>query len=217
MDTRSDMEASITRQGNPGKPTGEAGGEMLDRMNREHYEVTGWGLSFFNFTNDDTVLDVGCGGGMTLKRMADKVPQGTLYGVDYSAVSVAKSRELNKDLVEKGRMKIVEGSVDALPFEEQAFDKITTVESFYFWPTPEKSLGEVHRVLKTGGVFILIADIHGAAELTAEQLENIRRYDLRNPAPKEFEELFRAAGFNEVIVHLKEGTSWIAVEGRKNK
>jgi len=213
MGNEAQTDMSITQKGNPGKPEGEAGELMLERMNREHYEVTGWGLSFFDFDALDCVLDIGCGGGMTLSRIAERVTRGTLYGVDYSSLSVAKSKEFNKELVACGRMKIVEGSVDALPFNDRSFDKITTVESFYFWPAPEKSLAEVYRVLKPGGVFILIADIHGAAELTEEQLENIRRYDLRNPAPNEFKTLFRAAGFDEVTVHLKNGTSWIAVEG----
>ena len=215
MSEHSHTELSITQQGNPGKPTGEAGEQMLERMNREHYEVTGWGLSFFEFNTRDTVLDIGCGGGMTLSRLAEKVPEGKIYGVDYSALSVAKSKEMNKAVVESGRMKIVEGSVDALPFDNEMFDKITTVESFYFWPTPEKSLSEVYRVLKSGGVFILVADIHGAAELTEDQIENIKRYDLRNPTPKEFETLFETAGFDTVHVHTKENTSWIAVEGRR--
>ena len=213
MSGHSYTEKSITQQGNPGKPTGEAGEQMLERMNREHYEVTGWGLSFYKFNAQDSVLDIGCGGGMTLSRLAEKIPEGEIYGVDYSTLSVAKSQEMNKAAVESGRMKIVEGSVDALPFADGMFDKITTVESFYFWPTPEKSLSEVYRVLKPGGVFILIADIHGGAELTKDQLENIKRYDLRNPAPEEFELLFKTAGFDAVTVHTKEGTSWIAVEG----
>ncbi|WP_462331508.1 class I SAM-dependent methyltransferase [Schwartzia sp. (in: firmicutes)] len=215
MNRHSHKEKSITQQGNPGKPAGEAGEQMLERMNREHYEVTGWGLSFFEFDRRDVILDIGCGGGMTLSRLAEKVPEGEIYGVDYSALSVAKSKKMNKAAVESGRMKIVEGSVDALPFDSEMFDKITTVESFYFWPTPEKSLSEVYRVLKHGGVFMLIADIHGGAELTEDQLENIKRYDLRNPAPEEFELLFRTAGFDTAAVHTKEGTSWIAVEGRR--
>ena len=215
MSEETQTEKSITQQGNPGKPAGEAGEQMLDRMNREHYEVTGWGLSFFDFSPRDTVLDIGCGGGMTLSRLAEMVSEGNIFGVDYSALSVEKSKNMNEALVESGRIKIVEGSVDALPFEDKSFDKITTVESFYFWPTPEKSLGEVYRVLKPGGVFVLIADIHGGAELTEEQIENIKRYDLRNPSPDEFETLFKAAGFDAVDVHTKEGTSWIAVEGRR--
>ncbi len=215
MNSHSHKEKSITQQGNPGKPAGEAGEQMLERMNREHYEVTGWGLSFFEFDRRDVILDIGCGGGMTLSRLAEKVPEGEIYGVDYSALSVAKSKKMNKAAVESGRMKIVEGSVDALPFDSEMFDKITTVESFYFWPTPEKSLSEVYRVLKHGGVFMLIADIHGGAELTEDQLENIKRYDLSNPAPEEFELLFRTAGFDTAAVHTKEGTSWIAVEGRR--
>ena len=59
MGNEAQTDMSITQKGNPGKPEGEAGELMLERMNREHYEVTGWGLSFFDFDALDCVLDIG--------------------------------------------------------------------------------------------------------------------------------------------------------------
>lgn len=212
-DEEKQREHEITEEGNPAKPVGEAGEQMLERMNESHYEVTGFGLSFLHFRSDDQVLDIGCGGGRTLQRMAEKVPGGLLTGVDYSDVSVALSTQTNQMLVDAGRMTIVKGSVEALPFPDESFDIITTVESFYFWPNPGENLKEVRRVLKKGGTFMLIADIYGDWPLTAEQQENISEYHLFNPTREEFRELFLAAGFTDVVVHTMEGKSFIAVEG----
>ena len=61
----------ITEMGNPAKPAGEEGKLMLSRMNDDHYDVTTWALSFFSFNENDNVLDIGCGGGRTLNRMAE--------------------------------------------------------------------------------------------------------------------------------------------------
>ena len=82
----------VTRIGNPRKPEGTEGEEMLERMNQSHYEVTGWALSYWEMQEDDRVLDIGCGGGATLHRMAEKVTSGHVTGVDYSDVSVETSR-----------------------------------------------------------------------------------------------------------------------------
>ena len=60
-------EEEITREGNPRKPQGEEGKVMLDRMNHSHYEVTGWALAHWKIKGDDQILDIGCGGGMTLR------------------------------------------------------------------------------------------------------------------------------------------------------
>lgn len=213
--TEEERQHQITEEGNPGKPTGEAGEQMLERMNESHYEVTGFGLSFLRFRPTDAVLDIGCGGGRTLRRMAEKVPEGRLTGVDYSDVSVALSRETNRDLIAAGRMEVVKGSVVALPFPDKSFDKITTVESFYFWPDPGENLREVFRVLKPGGTFMLIADIYGDYPMSAEQKQNIEEYHLFNPTRAEFRQLFTEAGFTDVQVHTAEGKSFIAVEGHK--
>lgn len=208
-------EKSVTELGNPAKPQGTAGEEMLNRMNESHYAVTGWALEFFEFSGNENVLDIGCGGGETLRRMAEKINGGHLTGVDYSAVSVKMSRERNSENISCGKMGIVEASVENLPFEDNSFDKIITVESFYFWKNPQEDLKEVYRVLAENGTFLIVADIYGGAELSEDEIKNIRKYNLFNPTPEEFENLLENAGFKDVKIHTKDGTSWICAEGRK--
>lgn len=79
---------SVTELGNPRKPQGSAGVEMLGRMNESHSGLTGWALDFFNWNEDDKVLDIGCGGGAALRRMSEHIVSGHLTGIDYSDVSV---------------------------------------------------------------------------------------------------------------------------------
>lgn len=208
-------EHEITKQGNPRKPEGVAGEEMLSRMNESHYEVTGWALDLWTIEAKDSILDIGCGGGMTLKRMSERAKEGHLTGVDYSPVSVQESKKLNETDIKSGKMEIIEASVEAMPFSDNSFDKIITVESFYFWPDPLENLKEVYRVLKKDGVFHLVADIYGKEGLNEKQLSNIKEYQLFNPTKEEFIELLKSAGFKNVVAHTKEGTDWICVEGRK--
>ena len=109
-------------------------------MNESHAELTAWGLSFFHWQGDEDVLDIGCGGGANLHRMSSHIESGHLTGVDYAKTSVETSRQTNADDIAAGKMTVCEGSVEALPFSDDAFDKITTVESFYFWPNPPENL-----------------------------------------------------------------------------
>lgn len=205
----------ITELGNPAKPEGEAGKAMLSRMNDSHFEVTGWALGLWTLNPNDVVLDIGCGGGMTLKRMSESLDDGVLFGVDYSDVSVQLSSELNQADVASGKLTISKGNVEELPFEDDKFDKIITVESFYFWPDPIENLKEVRRVLKPKGQFLLVADIYENGLLSEHELENVKKYSLNNPTREEFEEYFSKAGFSETKIHTKSGTNWICVEGIK--
>ena len=202
-----------TVEGNPRRPEGDAGRAMLARMNESHARLVDWGLAYLDLHAGDTVLDIGCGGGNTLARMAERVTEGHLTGIDYAETSVEASRTFNAVLVDAGRMEILHGSVEALPFADAHFDAVVTVESFYFWPSPEKSLEEVARVVKKGGTFLLLAEIYGRDDLPEDIRAKVVGYDLTNPTPEEFERLFRAAGFSEVTLHFKDGEYWIAVCG----
>ena len=204
-----------TEEGNPRRPEGDAGRAMLARMNESHAKLVEWGLSHIDLSTDDTVLDIGCGGGNTLARMAERVTKGHLVGIDYAEASVEASRAFNAELIEAGRMEILHGSVEHLPFADGHFDAVVTVESFYFWPSPEESLKEVARVIRRGGTFLLLAEIYGRDDLPAGIRTKIADYDLTNPTPEEFERLFRAAGFAVVETHFKEGEYWIVVRGER--
>lgn len=204
----------ITELGNPRKPTGDFGRQMLTRMNASHAAVTAWGLEFLDLQADHRVLDIGCGGGAALALMAQTVTDGHLIGVDHSPVAVQTARETNADAVAAGRMEIIEASVAALPFENHCFDRAVTVESFYFWPSPAENLTEVRRILKPEGKFVLIADICDRGDLSDEARQNVRKFGLFNPTPDLFRALFADAGFSEVQVHLRsDGLPWICVEG----
>ncbi len=205
----------LTDAGNPAKPTGKAGEDMLRYMNEEHSDLTEWAVSLWDYAKDDSILDIGCGGGATLSRLASFVPEGHLTGVDYSDVSVKLSSETTKEHILSGRMAIVKGSVDDLPFEADTFDKAITVESFYFWPEPVKNLSEVLRILKPGGSFMLVSDIYERPDLTPHSRDNIERYHMNVPGIKEFERLFNEAGFSKTDIHTKDGEFWIAVIGIK--
>ena len=78
----------VTAEGNPRRPEGEAGRAMLARMNESHAHLVDWGLAHIELRVGDTVLDIGCGGGNTLARMAERVTEGHLVGIDYAETSV---------------------------------------------------------------------------------------------------------------------------------
>lgn len=211
MEEKTQMQ--ITIEGNPAKPQGEAGEQMLARMNASHDVLTRWALGFLE-VNTGALLDIGCGGGATIAKLL-ALQKGKVYGVDYSPVSVEQSVLFNREAVAAGRAEVLEADVAALPFAKNSFCGITTVESFYFWQEPRKALQEVYRVLAPGGTFLIIADIYAKPGLDAQTLQNIERFGLRNPTPEEFEEYLTAAGFRDVKIHLKEGTDWICAEGKK--
>lgn len=75
-------------------PKGFGGRLMVTMMNLAHTPVALWGLHFLHLAPDAKVLDCGCGGGANIKRLLKRCPRGIVKGVDYSAVSVEKSRRL---------------------------------------------------------------------------------------------------------------------------
>lgn len=206
---------SITKKGNPKKPEGDAGRVMLGRMNESHAGLTAWALSFLDFDGRDEVLDIGCGGGAALMRMSGYIPSGHLTGVDYSDVSVALSRENNAADIKAGKTTILNASVDDLPFGDGTFDKIITVESFYFWPDPKNDLREVCRVLKRGGSFLIAADVYDSGNMSEASAESVRKYELFAPTAEEFVSMLTAAGFSSVEIHTEDGSDRIAVVGKK--
>lgn len=198
------------------KPSGWLGRLMLRNMNHRHSPLTDWGLSHIAIAPEWTILDIGCGGGRTLEKLA-AVTKGGVCGVDHSPDSVAASTKHNASAVAEGRVRIVQGSVSALPFPDNAFDLVTAVETHFFWPNLPGDVGETLRVLRPGRTFLVIAEIYKGANTTAAKLIEKRgpASEMKLLTPDEHRELLEGAGYADVQVDLQEVKGWICCKGTK--
>ena len=201
-----------------GKPRGLLGMLNLRRMNRRHSGLTEWGLAHVSVGSKDTILDVGCGGGKTVARLAGMAAEGKTYGIDYAVTSVTASRRANRKAVASDRVRILLGSVSRLPFPETMFDLVTAVETHYYWPDLNADAQEILRVLKPGGTFILIAEAYKSIKYEQlveklEKLQGIMKYSLLSA--NEHREMFTKAGYCDVRVFEEYDKGWICVVGNK--
>lgn len=197
------------------KPSGPLGRRMVRAMNLGHSSMTDWGLQQLSVPRNASILDVGCGGGRTIHRLAALAPEGTVFGLDYSAASVAVSSDTNAEEIAAGRVQIQQGSVASLPFPDCTFDVVTAVETHYYWPDLPANTREIFRVLKPGGTFALIAETYRGGPLRF--LYGIVMPLLRAAflSDAEHRNLLTQAGFTEVETKHVPGKNWICATGRK--
>ena len=162
---------------NTRNPVGLGGKIMVALMNLGHSPVARWGLRFLELTPDAKVLDCGCGGGANIKRLLKSCPKGTVRGIDYSPISVEKSKKVNKAAVARGRCDVLCASVAELPFESEQFDLVTAFETVYFWPDLPRCFCEVGRVLKPGGTLLICNESNGDTDKDKKWTEIIGGHD----------------------------------------
>ncbi len=183
------------------KPQGKLGNIQLKSMNKEHTPVSLWGLKHLNINPEDIVLDVGCGGGININRMAKDAKK--VYGIDYSIESVKLSREVNEKLIDNEQVEIHEGNVKDLPFEDDTFDIVTAFETVYFWPDIEKCFGEVKRVLKPGGTFLIGMESNGSDNFIMKFWKHF--IDMELYTDEEITSFLQNNDFSEITAYIRDG------------
>jgi ubiquinone/menaquinone biosynthesis C-methylase UbiE len=186
-------------------------------MNSSHSKLTDWGLEHVSIESHLTILDVGCGGGKTVSKLAAIATQGRVYGVDYSEESVAATKRKNARRIDLGRVEIRHGSVSQLPFPDSMFDLVTAVETHFWWPNLPGDMREVFRVTKPGGTVILIAEIYKGANTMASKLAEkyAPQTGMTLLSVNEHRELCTNAGYSDVQAIEERDKGWICVIGRK--
>ena len=197
------------------KPSGEQGKMIADRMNESHFALTSWGMEQFCIVPDSIILDVGCGGGRTIHRMAEIVSEGKVFGIDYSSDCVAWSSAYNEEWIKEGRVEILQAAVNELPFKDNFFDIVTAVETVYFWPDLGECFKEIKRVLKPAGKFVIINEVY-KSELFRERNEAYTAAgDMQIFAPEELKQWLEEAQFKNVTTAVVEANNWLCCIGEK--
>jgi protein-L-isoaspartate(D-aspartate) O-methyltransferase len=88
--------------------------EKVARLMAEHYGIK----------PGDKILDIGCGKGFLLFDFLKVVPEIEIYGIDISSYAIDNSKEEIRD-----RLKV--GSATALPWKDQTFDFVYSINTFH--------------------------------------------------------------------------------------
>lgn len=179
------------------RPEGFLGRMMLRFMNFGHAPLTNWGLGLIEIHDRWTMLDIGCGGGATLKRLLKRSEGAKVYGIDISEESVAKARRVNAKVLDK-QVFVTQGSAEKLQYEDGKFDLVTAVETVYFWPNLPDCLKEVKRVLKPGGQFAIMVEVIEDDSMWTDIVKGMTAY-----TPEQLKKLLDDAGFIQTEIHRK--------------
>ena len=179
------------------RPEGFLGRVMLRFMNFGHAPLTNWGLSLVEIHDGWTMLDIGCGGGATLKRLLKRSKGAQVYGIDISEESVAKARKVNASVLDR-QVFVTQGSAEKLPYEDNKFDLVTAVETVYFWPDLPNCLKEVRRVVKPGGRFAIMVEVLENDSVWTDVVDGMTAY-----SPEQLKEMLDEAGFVKTELHRR--------------
>jgi SAM-dependent methyltransferase len=153
-------------------------------------------LEVLQLTAEDSLLDVGCGGGVFLRR-ALETGCGAV-GVDHSKEMVHLARQ-----VTGGRAPIVHAAADRLPFEQDSFTAVSSIVAFFFFPDPVAALREFNRVVHPErgriAVYTTAPELKGTPAAPYPLATRGHFYE-----DDELADHARAAGFSEVEVRRPE-------------
>lgn len=197
------------------KPEGFLGKMMIKGMNAGHTKLADWGLSHLQTIVPEEIVDIGCGGGKNAGELLKKYPSSKVTAVDYSPLSVAQTMEYNKKAIAVGRCVVKQGDVSALELEDGRYGLATAFETIYFWPGLENCFREVARVLKPGGIFMIVNESDGkdaAGVKFAQVIDGMKTY-----TAEQIEAALKAAGFGKVKAVHHRNKPWITVLARKQE
>jgi MPBQ/MSBQ methyltransferase len=141
------------------------------------------------------IVDVGAGTGFTTSGIVARADAERVLMVDQSPHQIAKAKR--KPLLERVRKEL--GDAEAIPLPTDAVDRYVSAGSVEYWPDPQRAVCEAYRVVRPGGVALLVGPLqrtHRLARLLSDTW-------MLFPPEADYRDWFEAAGFTDVRqVHI---------------
>ena len=201
-------------KGQYSNPSGEPGREVLESMNSHHVPLWEFCLSHMPKGMDGSVLDIGCGGGGFLRRMSERYPFAMFFGVDISEYALGMTMKTNQSLVDEGGLELHRASVESMSFVDGAFDLVTAMETYFFWPDLRSSMEEISRVTSAGGILVIGSEMRvdtGDEDYVKQSLED---YGAKLVRDSEMVSIMESCGF-DVRMFTQPENRWVVFVGSK--
>ncbi|MBX9852765.1 MAG: class I SAM-dependent methyltransferase [Cytophagaceae bacterium] len=180
------------------KPEGAAGieiGSFMQKGNAYQYSLV---YEVLSLRDHDKILEIGFGNGYHIPELMKKASGMEYYGLDYSDLMVNEAKKVIEDNKVQN-VEVICGNISAMPFGENSFDKIFTVNTVYFWEKPLENAKEALRILKPGGSFI----VSFRPKHIMNKLE-VTNYGFKKYEAEDLKDLLQSAGFKNIQSKYRE-------------
>ena len=170
-----------------------------EKMRNHHLDITEKTLRLMGLRPGERVLDLGCGSGWATRLLARIVGDGPegfgqVVGLDVSDEMIRQARQESKDF---DNILYVWGSAQQIPWEENFFDKVLSVESFYYYADQDRALKELFRVMAPKGKLFILINLYKDNEYSLQWVDKLKvPVHVRSAA--EYVELLKQHAFENV-------------------
>ena len=181
------------------KPEGEIGMKVAEVLNSTNRYITRFTYKCCQPNSGHQILEIGFGNGVLMPALLKMASDISLVGIDFSKDMVDLGDKLLRSYVDKKEIELIHASVEALPFSDNCFNTICTINTLYFWPDPIENAKEVLRVLKPEGKMCI-----GIRPKQEIEVLPISQFGFQLYEENEAIELLKSAGFKNVHIQSQQ-------------
>lgn len=170
-----------------------------EEMEQHHISITQQTLALMGLKHGERVLDLGCGAGWATRLLAQLVSgggerPGQVVGLDVSDEMVRRARGAS---TQYDNILFVVGSAQQIPWEENFFDKVLSVESFYYYGDQDGALDELFRVLAPRGELFILINLYRDNHYSLRWVDELK-VPVQARSEQEYVELLKEHGYEDV-------------------
>jgi len=169
-----------------------------EEMEQHHISITQQTLALMGLKPGERVLDLGCGAGWATRLLAQLVcggeRPGQVVGLDVSDEMVRRARGAS---TQYDNILFVVGSALQIPWEENFFDKVLSVESFYYYGDQDRALDELFRVMAPRGELFILINLYKDNAYSLRWVDELK-VPVQVRSEQEYVELLKEHGYEDV-------------------
>jgi ubiquinone/menaquinone biosynthesis C-methylase UbiE len=106
---------------------------MMNLTNRPMYEAS---YDLLELRPQVDLLEIGFGNGAFIAEILHRIQPGSYSGVEISDTMLRQAGKRNRKEIQQGRVQLLKGAAEKLPFQADRFSRVLTVNTLYFWKDP---------------------------------------------------------------------------------
>ncbi|MGH9409600.1 MAG: class I SAM-dependent methyltransferase [Vicinamibacterales bacterium] len=182
-------------------PDGHLAGFFSKLLNLSNAALNAAVIGKLSEKTGQALLDIGFGGGVGIDLALADVRVARVAGIDPSQAMVRAAQTRYRKPSTGKAVDIRRGAAERLPWRDDAFDAVISVNALYYWNDLITAFAEIKRVLRPGGVLVL-----GLRAKVQMDRVDIEKYGYRSPSSDELADALVAAGFAPPSVEERVGS-----------